>query len=350
MSKHCLWIAATLVTTALAGCTAYDAPPESTLVLPEGGSFAAGQPVRINFSEPIDPDTLRVNVWPDIRDIENEIPSGAEPIIDNCGGDCGELLVEVSDDRRHAMVTFDAESLGKPGVPLLLEVLPGLADDLGNDTGAAEMFAIKFRPSDDRFNEEPVEFQDGIYILVGQVKDPLPATLTLVSDVQVDEAGEFRLAGAEGDEIQGAPKNTRRADEVTVDTTSQGWTAYATGFVKLEDGKRFLRSDPFNVELPLAGLVIKLDNVRLDAEITRPEETGNDRIEGTLSFEKLTLVNSVGGETEYEGGNTALIADWSAPEVAPEGYPEVCGNLCGAVTGLCEPPGDFPGEDFCTNP
>ncbi len=333
----------------LIGCQAYDAPPEVSVEQPEGGSFTAGQPVRLQFSESIDPSTLSVNVWEDVRDIEGEIPGDAQPLVDSCSSDCTDLVVTVDESGRAATLQFDPETLGKPGVPLLLEVLPGLADDLGNDTGASDIFAIKFRPSDDRFNEEPVEFEDGVYILVAQVTQPLPATLTLVSDIQVTEAGEFRLAGAEGDEIDGAAKNTRNPEEIDVDVTSAGWTAYASGFIKLEDGKRFLRSDPFNVELPLAGLVIRLSGVRLDAEITRPEETGHDRIEGTLAFEKLELIN---GErvSEYEGGNTALIADWNAPDIAPPGHPEVCGDLCGAVTGLCEPPADFPGEEFCDAP
>lgn len=327
-------------------CVEYDAPPEHRLVQPEGGSFIAGQPVELRFSEPVKADTLRFNVWPDVRDIENEIPNDASPLVADCNSACDDLVVELAEDRTSASLTFNPDTLGRPGVPLLLEVMPGLSDAEGNDTGVSDLIAIKFRPPDERFNEEPVEFQDGVYILVAQVTQPLPATLTLVSDVQVAESGEFRLAGAEGDAIGDAPKNTSDPTKIVVDETPGGWAAHATGFVKLQDGKRFLRSDTFTVELPLVGLIVRLSGVRLDAEITTSDETGNDKIEGTLSYEKLELVNG-DRKNEYEGGNTALVAEWVPPELAPTGHPLVCGDLCGIVAGVCDPPESFPGEGFC---
>ena len=331
-----------------AGCEAYDPPPTASLVQPEGGAFTPGEPVRIEFSEPVVEETVRVRLWPNVRDIENEITAGTEPIVDLCtpGSRCGDLGVSLSPSRKVLTLMFE-DDLGKPGRPYIIDLLPGLRDDAGSDTGVSRRWDMQFRASG-RFNTEPVEFDDGIYIVLAQVDDPIPAVLTLISEIRVHESGEFVLAGAEGDEINGAPKNTRDPENLIVDETDQGWTAYATGFVNLtDDGKRLLESDAFDVVLPVGPLEVHMDQVRLFAEIVKNPQTGKDQLDGTLSFESLTLRNGE-NTSEQAGGSTALIADFVPPGLEPAGHPLLCSDLCGAVIeGLCEPPDDFPGEMFC---
>ena len=118
-----------------------------------------------------------------------------------------------------------------------------------------------------------------------------------------------------------------------------------TGFIRLENGERFLESVPVEIDLPLAGLTLKLADVRLFGKVVKNDE-GKDRIEGTLSFSKITLING-NRSTDYDGGAAAVSADWVAPSRAPVGHPVICEDLCGIVTGLCEPPADFPGDGFC---
>ena len=57
--------------TAAAGCEEYDPPPDAKLVQPEGGAFAEGEVLRVEFSEPIAAESLVVRLWPAERDIEN---------------------------------------------------------------------------------------------------------------------------------------------------------------------------------------------------------------------------------------------------------------------------------------
>lgn len=330
------------------GCTEYDPPPSATLQQPEGGAFAEGDSVILLFSEPVDADTLKIRIWPNHRDIENEIVEGTEPLVAECGADdeCGELVTDLVSGKQELRMSL-GEELGKPGQPLIVELLPGLKDPEGNDTAASSFWDIQFR-SGAGLNTEPVEFDNGIYILLAQVEKPLPAVLTLMSDLRVLPDGRFVLAGAEGDEINGAPRNTQDPENLVVDETNQGFTVYATGFVTLDDdGKRLLETDAFDLTLPIGPLEVSMRDVRVFAEIVKNNDTGKDRLEGTLSFSEITLING-DNENTQPGGSTALVADYVEPELAPEGLPDVCGDLCGLVElGLCAPPEDFPDPDFC---
>ncbi len=332
------------------GCASYDAPPVATLIQPAGGAFTEGELVRIEFSEAVNADSVRVRLWPNERDIENEIKSTTDPIVDVCNADetCGDFAVKLGAKRRSITLSF-AEDLGKPGRPYIIELLPGLSDAEGNATGAVRAWDMQFKASG-KENAEPIEFDDGIYIVGAQVDDPIPAVLTLISHIRVLPSGEFVLAGAEGDEINGAPKNTHDPENLVVDVTNQGWTAYARGFVNLtDDGKRLLETDAFNVVLPVGPLEVHMDNVRLFAEIVKDPDTGKDHLDGTLAFESLTLINGQNRSVQ-PGGSTALIGNFIPPELIPVGHPVLCEDLCGAVIGLCQPPDDFPGAAFCDDP
>lgn len=341
-------LVSSLLLITVAGCAEYDPPPLAELQQPEEGAFAEGDQVILKFSEPIDPATFKVRIWPNERDIENEITEGTQPFVDECGADaeCGQLTTELVDGAKELRMSL-GEDLGAPGQPLIVELLSGLSDTLGNDTGSPSFWDIQFRTGAG-VNSEPVEFDNGNYILLAQVEEPLPAVLTLMSDLRVLPDGRFVLAGAEGDEINGAPRNTANPENLVVDETDQGFTAYATGFVTLDDaGNRLLETEAFDVTLPIGPLEVHMKEVRVFAEIVKNADTGKDRLEGTLSFAEITLVNG-DRETTQGGGSTALVADYVEPELAPEGLPDVCGDLCGLVVlGLCDPPEDFPHPDFC---
>ena len=330
------------------GCSEYDPPPGADLVQPEGGAFEPGAAIRLDFSEPVDASSLRVRVWPNVRDIENEIVGGTEPIVDICQVDeaCGEFSMSLSNSRRSAFLRFDG-SLGEPGRPMIVDLQPGLSDDAGNETVAHSTWDIQFRTTGEA-NVEPVEFDDGIYIILAQVDQPLPAVLTLISHVRALPDGRFALAGAEGDEINGAPKNTHNPEDLVVDETPAGWTAYATGFITVtEDGRRLLESDAFDLVIRVGPLDIAMQQTRLFAELVKHPETGKDSFDGTLSFDALQLTNGA-NITDYEGSSTAFIANFIPEELIPAGHPVLCEDLCGAVIGKCEPPENFPDADFCT--
>ena len=335
------------VLVALAGCT-YDPPPEVTIDQPEGGAFLAGDPITLRFSEPIDPDSLAIRIWPNKRDIEGELPDGTAPLLDTCRlGDapCGDADLALAEDGASAEVLLARSTLGAPGLPLLLEVTRELTDLGGSSRGVPEWFDVQFSPRREP-NSEPVDFDDGVYVIVGEIDDPVPAVITLVSDIVVIPDGSLALAAAEGDPIGDAPKNTRDPAELQVDTTDNGFALHAWGFVQQQDGERFIDTDPIDVSLSL-GVVLVIRDVRITGTIVRDEALGADRLDGTVSFSGITL-NPGDGEANYPAGNTSFTAERAPDDLVPEGTPRVCGDLCGGVTAQCEPPFDFPGDAMCS--
>lgn len=325
-------------------CEVYNAPPEPSVVFPEGGANIEGQAIEIEFSEAIDKDSLNVRVWDVERDIENQIPANATPLIKNCSTkSCDDSTLTIENNL--ATLTLE-EDFSKAGKSYVLEVLPGLTDKDDRETIISYFFDIQFRADTSKMSD-PVEFDNGVYILLAQVEQPLPAVLTLVSDIIVLEDGTFALAGAEGDEINGDAKNTRNPENLIIDETDLGYTVFATGKVTSVDGVRTLESDTFDVTIPAGPLEVDLAAVRLFATILKNEDTGKDQISGSLSFEKITIRNG-DKANEREGATTALIADFVPTELIPEGTPVLCENLCGAVElGKCEPPEGFPIPEIC---
>lgn len=336
----------TLCTMVGTGCQEYDPPPRVSLVLPVGGAWQEGEVVELMFSEPINVGTLKMKLWADVRDIEGQLPQGATPLVADCRvGSCADATVSLSEDKQRLMLMLPKETLGKAGPPVLLQIMEGLEDEKGNATGSSPLFTLQFRSALDCTNTEPVPFDSGTYILGGSVTKPVPAILTLISDVKVSEDGTFALAGAEGDEKPGFAKNTTNPDELFVDNTELGWTLFVKGKVCLRDGQRLLQTEVFDVRIPIGSLTVTLRQVRLVAEIKK-DATGKDTIDGTLSFEGVELDNGR-KVSKFEGGNTPLFGAFVPPEKRPAGTPELCGNPCGVVIGLCEPPDGFPGDVIC---
>ncbi len=333
------------------GRCGYDPPPEVQLALPAGGAFESGAPLVLEFSEPIRPESLALRVWPAARDIEGELPADVAPLVPRCAAPaapCGDLAIAVAADGTGATLQLAAAGLGRPDRPLLLEVLPGLADAAGNDTGQSAWFDILFVPATPPPDTPPpvtaVPFEQGTYIIVGSLSDPLPAVLTYITDVRTLPDGRVALAGAEGDEIGGAPKNTTDPEHLVVDEGPEGYTVYALGQLTESDGTRFLQTEPFAIGIVTNGIHVDLAGVRIHATVVAGAE--HDGLEGTFSYEAVTL--HVGElEHTYPGGSTGLVGVFAPPEVTPAGGPEVCGDLCGVVVGICEPPEGFPPADFC---
>lgn len=332
---------------ALAGC-AYDPPPEVTLDQPEGGAFLAGDPLTLRFSEPIDPTSLAIRIWPSERDIEGQLPAGTEPLLDTCrlsDAPCGDADITLAEDGASAEIVLARSTLGAPGMPLSLEVTRELTDVGGSSRGIPEWFDVQFSPRREP-NSEPVDFDDGVYVIVAEIDDPVPAVISLVSDIVVIPDGSLALAAAEADPIGDAPKNTRDPAELEIDTTDNGFALHAWGFLQQKDGERFMDTDPIDVSLSL-GVVLVIKDVRVTGTVVHDEEAGADRIEGTVSFSGITL-NPGDGEASYPAGNTSFTAERSPDGLVPDGTPRVCGDLCGGITAQCEPPFDFPGDAMCS--
>lgn len=329
----------------------YDPPPEPELVFPETGSFIAGDTLELTFSESIDPATLKLRVWQTELDTELEIPDSAKPVIETCtisDGSCGDLTISATGSNpKSVSLVLDAEGIGRPGTPLILEVEPGLADKAGRATGRSIYYNVQFIAPEGTMNEDVVEFVEGTYIFSAVVSKPVPAVLTLISDVKVTPDGRIFIAGGEGDEINGAPKDTIDPENLIVDPTEEGWALHLRGQVTLtEDGRRVMTTEPVDATLPSQPFNIDLTQVRMNGEIVRQDD-GTEKFQGTLSFEKLIAFNDDIMLNPLKGGTEPLVGVFVPAEKEPAGVPKLCGDQCGAIVAVCEPPMDFPDEDVC---
>ncbi len=324
----------------------YDAPPEVSLNLPETGTFFIGDTLTLTFSEDVKLSTLKVRVWPGERDIEGNLTSST-PLTDICRVDkeC-EGLSFTSDGKTSATIDLPEDGLGQPDVPLVLEVLEGLEDVGGGETGTSLFFDFQFKPEGGGPSGDPIEFRDGIYVLVASISDPLPANLRLISEIKVLEDGELRLVATEANALGDAAPNTNNPDELQIDDEETGFVIHKSGWVRLSNEERFLETDPLDISItPLAGITVTLFDARIAGKV-EPNADGEDEIRATLSFSSVTL-DTGGTPLEYDGGNTPITGvPISIDEVNGE-MARLCGDLCGSVPVQCSPPSDWPGDAFC---
>ena len=335
------------------GCT-YEPPPDVVLEQTEDGVFRVGDSLILAFSAPVDPTTLAIRIHSGDRDIEGLLTHLDEPLMATChpaDSPCGEdTELVMSDDRLSASVTLHPDTLGQPDVPLTLEVLTGLTGDSGIATGTEYWFDFQFKPTEEDLvnSTEPIEFENGVYIIGAQVDQPLPVIVTLLTDFVVLPDGRMAMVGAEGDEIGDAPKNTMNPDELVVDESDQGFAVFATGRIRVSEGERFVESEPFEIKVIIGPVTATLEGVRMNGIMVADENGGVDRIEGTLSYTAITMQTGTGDPFLYDADSTTFIALYVPEEKIPEGTPQVCGDTCGAVTGVCDQPESFPGDDICT--
>jgi len=344
-------LAALVGSVAAFGACEYVEPVDARLRFPAEGTFIEGDPLVIDFTMPIEPSSLAVTIWNDARDLEGELPSDATPLLDRCTlAACpAPNRLTVADDRMSATLVVDPAGAGKPDVPLLIEVHAGLEGENGASKGASRIQDFQFKPA--IVLEEAVPFEEGIYLFVSEFSEPVPNVITLMSDVRTNDRGRFLIVGAESDEIEGAAQNTRDPKELFIDVTDMGFVAIAFGQIRRNDlDQRFVETETFSINLRLGPMGVDIFGLRFTGIVVKHPDTGLDRIQGTLSYEGITLTNGNRPPFTYAAGTTTFIADQVPAEDVPEGTPDICDNPCGAVPSQCDVPAVWPPEGFCGVP
>jgi len=245
-----------------------------------------------------------------------------------------------------ARLFLDPSAVGQPNRPLVIEVLAGLSDLEGAESGVSTEIDVQFYPDGAAPNGGPVAFHSGTYVLVVPLEEPMPVTLTLIGDFVAREDGSWAFAAGEGDTLGDAPADTVNPHELEVDATDRGFTAYLTGTIIPSGEERILESTPTDLSFTLGSLAVSLSQIKLVATVVEDPSTGGDRIEGTFSYAGASL-DMMGQITEYAAGSTPFQAVYAPPADAPAGHPTVCGDLCGVVPDQCHPPASFPPDGFC---
>jgi hypothetical protein len=335
---------------ALGACETYDPPPEAFLAVPEKGTYEVGEPLLITFSEPINPESLLLRVWPagpeDIT-IEGEFVAGLKPVLETCSiSDCSGAELTINEDNSGAELTLSDPAFDEAKVAWVLEIASGLKDTAGRTTGAAYHYDFQFMPST-QGNGDPIEFESGVYHMVADIEKPLPVVLSLYLDMQIHEDGDGRIVGAKVKALGQAPKNTTNPDELALDTTDNGFVLFGVGKMTANEGERFFATEPTDLQLAFGPIKLTLSKLRINTAVVKHPETGNDRLEGTLTFAKAVLDSGGSEPTEFDAAVNSFFADRVPVEYVTEDYPRVCGDLCGAVPKQCNPPIHFPGDGFC---
>lgn len=334
----------------LGGC-AYEPPPEVRVMPPAEGVFYAGDTVQLRFSVPVVPESVAVRVWPDQRDIELNLLPGMTPLLDTCAAtavQCGTNTATLVEGNTTLELAFDPAGVGRPDVPILLEVLPGLEDAAtGAVTGTSLWYSLQFKPVEQI--AAPVDFDEGYYVVLSVIEQPVPTVMTMLTHLKRGPDNRVALAGAEADTVTpDTPVNTTRAADLVVDETDQGFVIFAYATLReSEAGERFFETDPFLFELRLGPIIARVNGTRLTGKIVDDVESEHDRIEGTMSYDSITLDIGNGDPYDYEAGSATFVAAWAPPEELALGVPDICGEQCGWVTAQCFPPAGFPSEGFC---
>ena len=176
---------------ALAGCTAYDAPPSATLVgMQEGLLPDSSAPLFLQFSEPVDKATARVRVGPFITDGEGNLgdedadPNTTytpdfvhEPGLEDVGGTSAWV-----DDRT---LRIDLDGTPPVGQSRVVILEPSLADLDGHVTDVRQRILFGYEFSCKGQTGSKI-FPDATYIFLVDVESPIEAQIQMYAVVKSD--------------------------------------------------------------------------------------------------------------------------------------------------------------------
>jgi hypothetical protein len=328
-------------------CDAYDPPPKiADLGLDRGIFDPKDGPIRLQFSEPITVSTLSISIWLDRRSHEKDlcIPEG-ESLPDGCseeavriagpceanpanairdaqadgsvGFSCDDGIMLVSSDRRSA--TFEAVRGLIPFERYILELAPGLSDDLGRaQVGPIrEPFQVKAE-----FELAPTDFPEGMFFTVFDIVEPVPIQFHFAFWFEVNsDTGEIKLFGADLDPNDPDVTDTLTDRDIANWHTDPNPPTGATIMTKgqIADGSdgRVLRIFPF--QLTVTSPAIDAAGVELSGRFGRRAVEGapppeREVAEATIYSPRVSL----GGESQLgEGRGTAFLFRLTEEETLP---------------------------------
>ncbi len=338
------------------GCDAYNPPPEAALVQPTVGFWTSVTPIEFTFTEPIDPASLVVTIWPSEVDMEGNFRPDVVPLVRDCSlatSPCGVLTLSLDETATRATITQNDAFAEREGKPLVLEVHAGLADPSGRQRKVPTRFDFQVNP---RCGNEPIDvgLDTGMMTLTANLQ-VLPIWLHMYLDFAIDRAtGRFAVFGSfarlEDRDPQLAP-NYNHPDGFEPDLGPAGWAVYFTGcMVAQGDGQFFLQSDPFDVNIVVLNTIpVTLTGFQVQGTL-KPDGSadGRDFVSGTLS-------TSGGGFGDPPNPVDPITTAWDgfgvlAAEIDP-GLPRVCAEApCAEMSkqgGDCQLPDPFEPGAVC---
>ena len=371
--RHLLW--PVVVAIAFGGCR-YDPPPEVSLVLPPSNSFVKGDPIRLEFSEPVKSASLEIRVWPGNKsyyDAEGDLLPDHPAVLDLCSptsSPCsgGAVRLVMEPGREAATIDLlEADAFGPFGDPLRLEVTGALEDDAGNRRNAStwfdfqvieerwDPFADVVEPEDipggDIEGVEPLGVTEGFHLFHAEFTSPIKLPQQFHSEVEIDQlSGVFIWVMMDSDPIPDAPNNTDDPALLLPDHGDESFIFTVRGKIKRDQedsGELVFDTEPFTLSQDISGIYFELQNMVMHGRIT--VEDGRSRWDGTMAVGGVYMeVNGQGTTYEAEQANFQIFE--LLEDEIPEDIPTVCeDDLCSHMGGKCDllPDVDWPPEFLC---
>lgn len=358
--RHLLW--PTMILIALAGCR-YDPPPEVTLVIPATNAFVKGDPIRLEFSEPVRSRSLEIRVWPGNKsyyDIEGELLPQYDAVLplctlasSPCGGGAVRLLME-SGRRAVTIELLEDDALGPFGDPLRLEITGALADDKGNTRNVSTFYDFQIieerwdpyadvvEPGDLVEGEDvildPLGVTEGFHLFHAEFTSPIKLPQQFHSEVQIDQlSGAFIWVMIDSDPIPDAPPNTDDPALLLPDLGDESFIFTVRGKIKRDaddPDELVFDTEPFTLSQDISGIYFELQGMAMHGRIT--VEDGRSRWDGTMAVAGVYMeVNGQGTTYDAEQANFQIFE--LHEEEIPEGLPTVCeDDPCTHMGGKCD--------------
>jgi hypothetical protein len=355
------------------GC-AYDPPPEVRLVAPTGNRFLLGDPIVLEFSEPVRPESLEVRVWPgkkDLYDLEGVRLPEVQPLLGACtvaAAPCKDgVALTLADDRRTAALAVGDGALGPEGQPLVLEVTGSLQDDQGRRKKVSRFFDFQivrdiWNPTEDVLGGDvagdadaadvppiPVTVAQGSHFFFAQFTSPIELPQQFWCDIRVQpDTGRFLIVLTDADPVDGTPRNTTDPTQCVVDTGVEGFIFTAQGKLHqaTADADPTFEGDAFTLSLLIGPILFELRDVVMRGTVS--VQDGLSRWDGTMAVREVYY--KVGDIEEFYPSDQA---NFQMTQLRTAEVPPTMGRVCDAtpctvVGGKCDlPAGTWPIPAFC---
>ena len=333
------------IAVALAACT-YNAPPEVEMESVNYNRFLVGEPIPLKFSEPIDPESLAIKVWPGqkaLYDLEGRLSPEIDPVLDLCTvgtSPCGRnkgVALTMMKGGTEAVITVKEGALGGFGEPLVLEVVGDLADSSGHAKGVSAYFDFQVidedwntsiipdsdaLSDDDAVQKEPLGIAEGPHLFYMQAESPVKLTQHFWCDIEMNQMTGFMVAlCTDGDAEKDAPVNTMDPAEIYLDTGPEGYIFTFTGLFILDPDEGIIfETNPVVFAQTIGPIYFELRDMILRGRVVVDEETGLSSWNGTMTVSEIYY--EVGDKgTTYPADMSNFLVFELTDEQVPEGLP-----------------------------
>jgi hypothetical protein len=334
MNTICLFILSAVL--AGVGCEVYDPPPEARLELPAEGLWRPDTPLSLRFSEPIDPNTLAITIWPRALDVEGELAPGTEAITSDCtiAAPCSGVMIAMKSNDLGADIVVSEALADRLGLPHLLEVQAGLQDTAGRTVRKAQRF--DFALSEPLIPSGGIlGLNSGVITFDGELGVANPIPVRLFMRVYATEAGQLYLYSVSAQlrpEFSGSdPPHIAWRPLLS----SPGFVHAFIGVVAARtDGSYAFETEPSDITLTgrIPGATLEVFDLKLTGIITPAGGAeGRDQAEGTASSPaaRLTIGDNV---IDLDSTTNGWVAVGCFLDEVPDGVPAPCtDDPCAAV-------------------